>query len=118
MRREPPSPSPDGDGTPTAPPTPLAPLVHGRVRLLVMSHLMRSGATAFTELRARLGLTDGTLSVHLATLEQGGAVEIVKEFVGKKPRTVVRLTPRGREMFARYVADLKTIVPGLAPGDE
>ena len=113
MRREPPSPSPDGDGTSHVPATPLAPLIHGRVRLLVVSHLMRSGATAFTELRSLLGLTDGTLSVHLATLEQGGAVEIVKEFVGKRPRTMVRLTPGGREMFARYVDDLKRIVPGL-----
>ncbi|MDO9171147.1 MAG: transcriptional regulator [bacterium] len=117
MRRDPPYPPPGGDGQPTVPPTPLAPLIHGRARLLVMSHLMRSGATAFTELRALLGLTDGTLSVHLATLEQGGAVEIVKEFVGKKPRTVVRPTPAGREMFARYVAELKQIVPGLSPGD-
>lgn len=117
MRRDPPSPSPDGDGTPTLPPAPLAPLIHGRARLLVMSHLTRCGATSFTELRSRLGLTDGTLSVHLATLEQGGAVEVVKEFVGKKPRTVVRVTPRGRELFAGYVEDLKRIVPGLSPGD-
>lgn len=93
--------------------SPLSPLIHGRVRLLVLAQLVRHGAAAFTDLRRRLDLTDGTLSVHLAKLEEGGLVEISKEFVGKRPRTLIRLTRSGRTAFGRYVEELREIVPGL-----
>jgi DNA-binding HxlR family transcriptional regulator len=95
--------------------TPLPPLIHGRARLLILSELMTyPGGRSFTELKGAVGLTDGTLSVHLSKLEQGGLVEIRKEFVGKKPRTQVRMTSAGRRRFAEYVAQLRRIVPGLA----
>ena len=92
---------------------PLSPLIHGRARLLILSHLIGVGPTPFTELRALLGMTDGALSVHLSKLEEGGLVEIIKEFVGKRPRTRVKVTRRGRRLFARYVDELRAIVPGL-----
>lgn len=94
---------------------PLAPLIHGRVRLLVLSHLVRADrALGFTAVRDALGLTDGTLSANLTKLEEGGLVEIVKGFEGRRPKTVVRLTPEGRRRFRQYVEDLQSIVPGLA----
>jgi DNA-binding transcriptional ArsR family regulator len=93
--------------------SPLDPLIHGRVRLLVLAQLARHGAASFTDLRKRLALTDGTLSVHLSKLQEGGIVEITKEFVGKRPNTLVRLTRSGRTAFTRYVAELREIVPGL-----
>jgi DNA-binding MarR family transcriptional regulator len=93
---------------------PLSPLIHGRVRLLILSHLARANRPlAFTGIREGLGLTDGTLSVNLSKLEEGGLVEIVKGFEGRRPRTVVRMTPAGRRQFKQYVDDLVTIVPGL-----
>jgi DNA-binding MarR family transcriptional regulator len=93
---------------------PLPPLIHGRARLLVLARLMtRPGGYAFTELRDAVGLTDGTLSVHLGKLEQGGMVSIRKDFVGKKPRTLVRMTPDGRARFEAYVAELRELLPGL-----
>lgn len=101
------------DGSPSSGDAPLAPLLHGRVRLLVLSHLVRRGATSFSDLRTGLDLTDGTLSVHLSKLEEAGVVEILKGFEGKRPRTVVRLTRAGRTQFRRYVEELRTIVPGL-----
>jgi DNA-binding MarR family transcriptional regulator len=94
---------------------PLPPLIHGRVRLLVLSFLVRAARpVTFTETRKALGLTDGSLSVNLSKLEEGGLVEIVKGFAGRRPRTAVRLTAEGRRRFALYVADLQEIVPGLA----
>ena len=93
---------------------PLAPLIHGRVRLLILSQLVGAERPlAFTEVRKLLGLTDGTLSAHLSKLEEGGLVEIVKGFEGRRPRTVLRLTAEGRRRFGQYVEDLKSIVPGL-----
>ncbi len=93
---------------------PLAPLIHGRVRLLILSHLVRAARPlGFTDIRQALGLTDGSLSANLSRLEEGGLVEIVKGFAGRRPQTVVRLTADGRKAYARYVQDLKIIVPGL-----
>lgn len=90
-------------------------LIHGRPRLLVLSVLMGfPGGRTFTELRDGVGLTDGTLSVHLGKLEAGGMVSITKEFVGRKPRTLVRMTAEGRQRFEAYVAELKQVVPGLS----
>jgi DNA-binding MarR family transcriptional regulator len=73
-------------------------------------------AHPFTALRDGLGLTDGTLSVHLSKLEEGGLISIEKTFEGKKPLTLVRVTPLGRRLFKQYVAELQDIVPGLGPG--
>jgi len=104
-------------GTAAAGGRPLQPLIHGRVRLLVLSRLVKSGPSTFLELRAELGLTDGTLSVHLSRLAEGGVVELEKRFVGRKPQTVVKLTRGGRTRFKRYVRELREIVPGVADDD-
>ncbi len=92
---------------------PLPSLIHGKARLLILSHLLRAGPTPFTELRPAVGMTDGTLSAHLSVLERGGMVRIEKGYVGKKPRTLVSVTDEGRRRFDQYVEDLKRIVPGL-----
>jgi DNA-binding HxlR family transcriptional regulator len=92
----------------------LSPLIHGRVRLLILGHLLRARkAHTFTDVRNAVNLTDGTLSVHLSKLEEGGVVTIEKTFEGKKPRTLVRVTPTGRRMFKQYVEDLREVLPGL-----
>lgn len=92
----------------------LLPLIHGRVRLLVLSFLLRANrAVPFTALRDELRLTDGTLSVHLSKLEQGKLVKQEKSFVGKRPLTMVKVTARGRRLFLQYVEDLRSVVPGL-----
>ncbi len=89
-------------------------LIHGRARLLLLSCLMGfPGGRTFTELKGAVGLTDGTLSVHLSKLKTGGMVEIRKEFVGKKPRTLVRMSRGGRRRFEAYVEELRQVVPGL-----
>jgi DNA-binding transcriptional ArsR family regulator len=95
--------------------TPLSPLIHGRARLLILSFLMpRSAGATFTEIKAEVGLTDGTLSVHLGELERGGLVETTKRFVGKRPQTVVAVTGEGRRRFGAYVEELRRLVPGLS----
>ena len=108
--------SASGGASGHGPAPPLPSLIHGRARLLVLSVLMsRPGGRTFTELKADVGLTDGTLSVHLSKLEEGGLVEIRKEFLGKKPRTLVRMSAQGRARFRAYVEELRKIVPGLEP---
>lgn len=93
---------------------PLSPLVHGRVRLMLLSRLVAvPAAHSFTDLRRHLRVTDGVLSVNLSKLETAGLVRVEKTFAGKRPRTLVRVTDEGRAQFNRYLADLRAIVPGL-----
>ena len=101
-------------GGPAGPST-LSPLIHGRVRLMILSHLARARkAVPFSVLRRELALTDGTLSVHLGRLEEGGLVKLTRTFKGKRPQTLAGLTPQGKSGFRDYIAQLRDIVPGLA----
>jgi DNA-binding MarR family transcriptional regulator len=88
-------------------------LIHQPTRLKIMAALnaLRGAAKLeFTELRKLLGVTDGNLGTHLATLENAGYVEIEKSFVGKKPRTRVSLTRAGRRAFDTHVQYLRDII--------
>ena len=93
---------------------PLSPLIHGRVRLMLLSRLVvMPTAHAFTDLRAALRVTDGVLSVNLTKLESAGLVRVEKTFEGRKPRTLVRVTDTGVAQYRQYVADLRTILTGF-----
>ena len=87
-------------------------VIHGRLRLGVMSYLSTAGAAEFNELKKRLQATDGNLSVHLRKLEDAGYVAIEKSFVGRKPLTRVVMTDAGRAAFARYLSAISAL---LAP---
>ncbi len=88
----------------------LDPLLHERGRLAIASVLAAVDALPFTELRDRLEMTDGNLSVHLQKLEERGYVAISKAFVGRRPQTTCRLTAAGRRAFTRYLDHLEAIV--------
>ena len=85
-------------------------LLHEPGRLAIVSVLAAVKSLTFTELRDMLALTDGNLSIHLQKLEKPGFVAIDKQFVGKRPQTSCRLTPTGREAFAKYLEHLEAIV--------
>lgn len=78
-------------------------VIHGRVRLGVMAYLMADDAAEFTTLKAKLALTEGTLSVHLRKLEDAGYVDIEKTYKGRRPLTRVHLTEAGRDAFRKYL---------------
>ncbi|HER44435.1 MAG TPA: transcriptional regulator [Candidatus Eisenbacteria bacterium] len=56
----------------------------------------------FTFLSNQTGLTHGNLSSHMSKLETAGYIEIEKEFVDRKPHTMLRLTEDGRSAFREY----------------
>ncbi|MEV0896066.1 transcriptional regulator [Actinoplanes sp. NPDC049802] len=91
-------------------------LIHAPTRLSLVSLLAATEWADFKFLRDSLGMSDSALSKQLTTLDEAGYVEIRKAFVGKRPRTSARLTPRGRDAFAGHVAALQEIVvrSGLA----
>ena len=85
-------------------------VIHGRVRLGVMAFLSGVEAAQFNELKAKLQVTDGNLSVHLRKLEDAGFIAASKRFEGKKPLTEVRMTPQGRAAFIAYLDAMARLV--------
>ena len=77
-------------------------LVHDPSRLAILTALSGCRAADFLFLQSLIGMTKGNLSGHLIKLEQGGLVKIVKTFKGKIPRTVLALTPAGRDAIKRH----------------
>ena len=53
------------------------------------------------------GLTFGNLSAHMSKLEDAGYIQIIKEFIGKKPHTMLRITEKGRQAFDEYRTIMK-----------
>ena len=77
-------------------------VIHAPARLqIVMQLFVIDGADA-TFLLNRTGLTWGNLSTHISKLEEAGYVSVEKTFQGKKPRTMIRLTKKGRTAFQTY----------------
>jgi DNA-binding HxlR family transcriptional regulator len=89
-------------------------VIHGRLRLGVMSYLSGSQSADFNELKTRLQASDGNLSVQLSKLKEAGYVSIKKSFHQKKPLTRITLTEKGREAFIAYLAALQKLLPGKA----
>lgn len=92
-------------------------LIHQPLRLKIMAvmHGLPDGEPIeFTRLKAIAEATDGNLGAHLATLEQAGYVALEKDFVGKRPRTRVVLTPSGRQAFGEHVLYLRGLINGVA----
>src|SRR5579872_3544465 len=88
----------------------LDPVIHGKLRLAVLSLLLAAQEADFTWLREKTGSTDGNLGAQMLKLEEAGYVDMEKRFAGRKPQTVYRMTPIGREALAAYVAALKSIL--------
>lgn len=93
-------------------------VIHGRLRLGVMTYLSDAEVADFTELKAALEATQGNLSVHLRKLEEAGFVTIEKSFLGRKPLTRVRITRAGRTAFRAYVQAIAELLgtPLTPPG--
>jgi DNA-binding MarR family transcriptional regulator len=91
-------------------------VIHGRVRLGIMTYLANADTADFNELKAALKTTQGNLSIHLTKLEEAGYISITKSFLGRKPNTRMRLTRAGRKAFADYLQVLSELVEKTAKG--
>lgn len=89
-------------------------VIHGRVRLAVMAYLSGASAADFNEIKAKVGGTDGNLSVHLRKLEEAGYIDVEKRFRGRRPLTVLRLTDKGREAWIAYISQMQALLRGAA----
>jgi DNA-binding MarR family transcriptional regulator len=91
-------------------------IIHQSLRLKIMAALYaeRHGAPVeFTRLKTLAQATDGNLGSHLTTLEKAGYIAVAKDFVGRKPRTRISLTPRGSSAFRAHVAYLRDVLEAV-----
>ena len=89
------------------------PIIHAPARLSVLTYLYVVDKSDFLFLKNMTGLTWGNLSTHLSKLEGAGYVTIEKQFRGKKPHTMIRLTDEGRAAFQTYKESMQRVLDDL-----
>jgi len=88
-------------------------LIHEPARLQIMTQLYVVEEADFLFLMRKTGLTWGNLSSHMSRLEAAGYIEIKKEFLDKKPHTILRMTANGRAAFNDYQAAIRKVFADL-----
>lgn len=87
----------------------LDPVIHSPVRFAIVATLSPAERVEFRFVRDTVEVSDSLLSQHVTTLEQAGYVRVTKRQAGRRSRTWLSLTARGREAFQRHVAVLNQI---------
>lgn len=85
-------------------------VVHGQVRLGVMTVLQVDGAADFTTLKKILDVADGALGLHLRKLEESGYITSKKAFIKRRPRTTYRITRVGRRALVQYLNAMQRLI--------
>jgi DNA-binding MarR family transcriptional regulator len=94
----------------------LGEVIHQPVRFSIMAALAAATEAEFGFVRDAVEISDSTLSKQVTVLEQAGYVDVRKGYVGKRPRTWLRITPAGRSAFAEHLDTLRQIAgESLAP---
>jgi DNA-binding MarR family transcriptional regulator len=85
-------------------------LVYERVRLGIMSALAVRDELTFNELKSLFDVSDGNLSAHARKLEEAKYLTCTKSFADRRPKSVYRLTPRGRDALNRYLDHVEAVI--------
>src|ERR1035437_4474992 len=88
----------------------LNPVIHGKLRLALLSLLAGIEEAEFTWLRRKTGWTGCNLGAQLLKLEEAGYVAVEKKFVQRKPQSLYRMTEAGRTALTEYVQALKQLL--------
>ncbi len=94
----------------------LNPIIHGKLRLAMLSLLSSVDDAEFTWLRDKTGSTDGNLGAHLLKLEEAGYIRVEKKFILRKPITLYRMTDAGRTALSAYIRALKVLLGSALDG--
>ncbi len=81
-----------------------------KVRLGIMSVLLTKNETDFVGLKAILNVTDGNLASHLKALEKVKYIDVVKQFIGRKPNTRYLVTKAGKLAFKKHLNALEALI--------
>ncbi|WP_370882725.1 winged helix-turn-helix domain-containing protein [Kineosporia succinea] len=78
-------------------------------RFGIVSLLAATRWAEFSYVRDSLGLSDSALSKQASHLSKAGYLEVHKGYVGKRPRTWLRLSPAGRNALAGHIRYLQEV---------
>lgn len=84
-------------------------IFQSKLRIAIIACLM-TGEKTFKEVKEITGATDGNLSVQISKMEEGGYIEVYKDFFNNKPRTRYNLTEKGKNEFIDYVNTLENVL--------
>ncbi|MDH6121979.1 transcriptional regulator [Kitasatospora sp. GAS204B] len=84
-------------------------VIHQPTRLAVVAFLSGCTDAEFRAVREHCGVSESALSKVVSTLEAASYVKVRRGFVGKRPRTWLRLTPQGRAALTDHLAVLQRI---------
>lgn len=87
--------------------------LHAPARLIILAILNVVETADFTFLLQQSGLTRGNLGTHVAKLEDDRYIKIKKVFVERKPRTLFRLTDKGRRAIQTYRENMRYVIDNL-----
>ncbi len=87
-------------------------LIHSPIRFSIVAALAKVDSAEFAAVRDTVQVSDSVLSKQVALLEQAGYVEVKKGYVGKRPRTWLKLSPTGEQAFQTHLAALRAIAGG------
>ena len=110
------------NSTAAAPPSPaghprhrLDEVIHSPVRFSIVAALAAVDVAEFGTVRDLVQVSDSVLSKQVTQLEAAGYVKVKKGYVGKRPRTWLRLSSAGRSAFRSHLEALHEIADGAHP---
>ena len=84
--------------------------VHQRHRLGILTIAAETERVEVAYLREALELTAGNLSRHLGVLEEAELIQVEKGYHGRRPKTWIRITPRGQSALTAEIDALRELV--------
>jgi DNA-binding MarR family transcriptional regulator len=79
------------------------------IRFSILALLAAAEKAEFRFVRDELEVSDSTLSKQVSSLEEAGYVKVNKGFIGKRARTWLSVTSKGRATFERHLSALRSI---------
>lgn len=79
-------------------------------RLAIAAMLSAHPGTRFSELKERLGESDGSLGAHLRRLEEKGLIAVRKGYRGRRPVSAYELTEAGLAALGDHLTALERVL--------
>ena len=87
-------------------------VIHAPVRFSIVAALAKVDEAEFAAVRDAVQISDSVLSKQVSQLEQAGYVVVKKGYIGKRPRTWLKLSTAGEAAYTRHLAALRAIAEG------
>jgi DNA-binding PadR family transcriptional regulator len=81
-----------------------------------MSALAVRAELTFSELKALFDVSDGNLSAHARKLEEAEYLTCTKTFEERRPKSIYRITARGRTALHSYLDHVESVIKATRRG--